>query len=136
MAKVINQPHSQEAPRRETEGQLLTPEEVAERLRVSRPTVYAWLKMGRLQGLRAGKVWRIRPADLDAFLQPEGKGADTDRKHSREEILQFLEADQREPGSAPSRFVQQLRSWREGDRETQQQEWEQLEAVLAEDRLL
>lgn len=97
MAKVIDQTHHPEAPRRETEGQLLTPEEVAERLRVSRPTVYAWLKMGRLPGPRAGKVWRIRPADLEAFLQPEREGVDTGRKYSREEILQFLEADQLDP---------------------------------------
>src|SRR5260370_39501552 len=53
----------------EWEG-LLTPEEVAARLRVSRRTVYAWLKIGRLRGLRAGKAWRIRPEDLDAFLLP------------------------------------------------------------------
>jgi hypothetical protein len=51
-------------------------------------------------------------------------------------LKQFLVADQREPGSPSSRFVQQLRSWREGDPETQRQAWEQLEAVLAEDRLL
>jgi excisionase family DNA binding protein len=49
---------------------LLTPEEVAARLRVTRRTVYAWLKIGRMRGLRAGKGWRIRPADLDAFLLP------------------------------------------------------------------
>ena len=50
-----------------TEG-LMTPEEVAERLRVTRRTIYAWLKIGRLRGLRAGKGWRIAPADLEAFL--------------------------------------------------------------------
>ena len=49
-------------------AELLTPEEVANRLRVTRRTVYTWLKLGRLRGLRAGKGWRIRPADLDAFL--------------------------------------------------------------------
>ena len=54
---------------REGEG-LLTPEEVAARLRVTRRTVYAWLKIGRLRGLRAGKGWRIRPQDLEAFLLP------------------------------------------------------------------
>jgi excisionase family DNA binding protein len=52
------------------EPALLTPEEVAARLRVTRRTVYAWLKVGRLRGLRAGKGWRIRPADLEAFLLP------------------------------------------------------------------
>src|ERR1700737_2924514 len=55
----------------EGEGEgLLTPEEVAARLRVTRRTVYAWLKIGRLRGLRAGKGWRIRPQDLEAFLLP------------------------------------------------------------------
>jgi excisionase family DNA binding protein len=53
-----------------SEPVLLTPEEVATRLRVTRRTVYAWLKSGRLRGLRAGKGWRIRPADLEAFLLP------------------------------------------------------------------
>ena len=32
----------------------LTPEEVADQLRVSRRTVYGWLKLGKLRGLRAG----------------------------------------------------------------------------------
>jgi hypothetical protein len=94
--------------------------------------------MGRLQGLRAGKVWRIRPADLELFLQPEREDTDTRRKYSREESLQFQEAGQLDPGSpspAAARFVQQLRTWREGDAETQRQEWEQLQEVLTEDRL-
>jgi len=52
------------------ETELLTPEEVAKRLRVTRRTVYTWLKLGRLRGLRAGKAWRIAPADLAAFLMP------------------------------------------------------------------
>ena len=85
---------------REVDEVLLTPEEVAEQLRVSRPTVYAWLKIGRLQGLRAGKAWRIRPADLAAFLQPDPAPAPdppAPRLYSREEILAFLEADQLDP---------------------------------------
>jgi excisionase family DNA binding protein len=94
---VIDPLHHRDKATQEPVEPLLTPEEVAERLRVSRPTVYAWLKMGRLQGLRAGKVWRIRPADLEAFLQPEREDAAPDRKYSRAEILQFLEADQLDP---------------------------------------
>ena len=43
----------------------LSAEEVAGRLRVSRRTVYEWLKLGRLRGLRAGKAWRIREEDLE-----------------------------------------------------------------------
>jgi hypothetical protein len=34
------------------------------------------------------------------------------------------------------RFLQLLRSWREGDPEQQRLEWEQLEEVLAEERLV
>jgi excisionase family DNA binding protein len=50
---------------------LYTPEEVAARLRVSRRTVYEWLKLGRLRAFRAGRGWRIRHADLEAFMMPE-----------------------------------------------------------------
>jgi excisionase family DNA binding protein len=96
MARVIEKTAAVEGQPSAQEGGLLTPEEVAGRLRVSRPTVYAWLKMGQLRGLRAGKVWRIQPADLDAFLQqaPAAEKKETGRKYSREEILQFLEEDQ------------------------------------------
>jgi excisionase family DNA binding protein len=88
-------------PREHGEG-LLTPEEVAHRLRVSRPTVYAWLKIGRLRGLRAGKGWRVRSEDLEAFLQPGAAatreaGQPAPRRYSREEILEFLEADRLDP---------------------------------------
>lgn len=48
---------------------MFTPEEVAIKLKVSRRTVYEWLRKGRLHGLRAGQGWRIRPEDLEAFLQ-------------------------------------------------------------------
>lgn len=48
---------------------LYTPEEVADALRVTRRSVYEWLKSGRLRGLRAGNRWRIRGEDVDAFTQ-------------------------------------------------------------------
>jgi excisionase family DNA binding protein len=47
---------------------LLTPEEVATHIRVTRRTVYEWLRRGHLRGLRAGRCWRIRLIDLEAFL--------------------------------------------------------------------
>lgn len=37
----------------------LTPDEVAKELRVTRQTVYMWLRSGRLAGKRFGGVWRI-----------------------------------------------------------------------------
>jgi excisionase family DNA binding protein len=46
-----------------------TPKEVAQELRVTERTVYEWLTSGRLRGMRAGSRWRIRPEDIQAFLQ-------------------------------------------------------------------
>ncbi len=50
---------------------LLTPEQVAEHLVVAERTVYEWLRSGRLRGIKLGRLWRIREADLEAFLQGE-----------------------------------------------------------------
>jgi excisionase family DNA binding protein len=51
-----------------SETALLTPEEVAARLKVKPRTVQEWLRSGRLAGLKLGKLWRIREYDLEAFL--------------------------------------------------------------------
>jgi excisionase family DNA binding protein len=48
---------------------LYTPEQVAEKIQVTRRSVYAWLTTGKLRGLRAGDTWRIAEADLMAFLE-------------------------------------------------------------------
>jgi excisionase family DNA binding protein len=51
------------------DSRLLTPEHVAERLRVSRITVVRWLRQGRIPGRKLGeKIWRVRPEDLQAFI--------------------------------------------------------------------
>jgi excisionase family DNA binding protein len=47
---------------------LLTPGDVAERLKVKPRTVHEWLRIGRLGGLKIGGLWRVRESDLDAFL--------------------------------------------------------------------
>jgi excisionase family DNA binding protein len=48
---------------------LYTPEEVAEKVKVTRRSVYEWLLKGKLRGLRAGDNWRIAETDLMAFLE-------------------------------------------------------------------
>jgi excisionase family DNA binding protein len=53
-----------------SERTLYTAEEVATALRVTRRTVYEWLKIGRLHGTRVGRGWRIRPEDIEAFTRP------------------------------------------------------------------
>jgi len=47
----------------------LTPEQVAEQLQVTEHTVYMWLRNGKLLGRKLGRLWRIAPSDLAAFLE-------------------------------------------------------------------
>jgi excisionase family DNA binding protein len=63
-----------------------TPEEVAQELRVTRRTVYEWLTTGRLRGLRAGSRWRIRPEDVEQFLQPAAPPSGESRTPEKQEI--------------------------------------------------
>jgi excisionase family DNA binding protein len=49
---------------------LLTPEEAAEILAVSPKSIRKWLRQGKLKGVKAGRLWRIRERDLEAFLNP------------------------------------------------------------------
>ena len=52
---------------------LLTTEEVATELRVSRETVRHWLRTGVLSGRHVGpRTWRVKRADLVRFLETDG----------------------------------------------------------------
>lgn len=59
---------------------VLTPEQVAERLQVVPKTIYRWLNDGRLEGIKLGRLWRVREDDLEAFLQAASNQA---RKEKR-----------------------------------------------------
>jgi excisionase family DNA binding protein len=48
---------------------LLTPNEVADLLRVSTMTVYRLIKAGDLRAARIGKSFRISEDDVDRYLQ-------------------------------------------------------------------
>ena len=50
---------------------LITPERTAQLLAVRPKTIRDWLKRGRLKGVRAGRLWRIRERDLEVFLAVE-----------------------------------------------------------------
>lgn len=51
-----------------TDDVFLTTEEVLEYLHVSVRTVYRLIKAGRIPAVRAGRQWRFRKRDLDAWL--------------------------------------------------------------------
>ena len=91
-------------------GEYYTPEEIAESLRVTRRTVYDWLKSGRLPGLRVGRSWRINREALLAFLRPPILQSSPPltapppaqlREFSPQEIREFMEADQLDAETAP-----------------------------------
>jgi excisionase family DNA binding protein len=46
----------------------LTPQEVADLLRVSSMTVYRLIKAGELSAVRVGKAYRISEDDIDRYL--------------------------------------------------------------------
>ena len=49
--------------------EFVTPEEVAERFRVSPKTVRDWLRSGELVGVKVGRSWRIKASDVDRYLE-------------------------------------------------------------------
>lgn len=53
---------------------LLTVQEVADAMRVSRMTVYRLIKAGELPAIRVGRHFRIRGADLDRYLELQTVG--------------------------------------------------------------
>jgi excisionase family DNA binding protein len=56
---------------------IYTPDMAADVLHVSKDTVKSWLRYGSLQGIKAGRQWRIRESDLTLFIN-QGK-LDTDK---------------------------------------------------------
>ena len=51
-----------------TEARLLTVNEVADLLRVSRMTVYRLIKQGDMPSLRVGRGYRLREEDVHSYL--------------------------------------------------------------------
>jgi excisionase family DNA binding protein len=49
-------------------AKFLTPQEVADLLRVSSMTVYRLIKAAELPAVRVGKAYRIREDDIDRYL--------------------------------------------------------------------
>ena len=49
-------------------GEIFTPNEVAQYLKVSKKTVYKMLRSGELPGFKVGKHWRVSRAELGALI--------------------------------------------------------------------
>ncbi len=46
----------------------LRPNEIAQMLDVQEETVRVWLRKGLLVGFKLGNDWRVKPSDLEEFL--------------------------------------------------------------------
>jgi excisionase family DNA binding protein len=52
-----------------TPEKVYTPEGAAEALMVSPKTIREWLRIGKLKGVKIGRLWRVRESDLQEILQ-------------------------------------------------------------------
>ena len=62
--------------------ELLTVQEVAEYLKLSRSTVWRWCQQGKLNAVKLGRGWRIRWSDVNKLVQEEQVREDSERKAS------------------------------------------------------
>lgn len=54
--------------RNPVEPEIMTPEEVADYLRLNRETVYRTLRRGQLPGIKVGSQWRVSRSALNKAL--------------------------------------------------------------------
>lgn len=64
-------------------GQVLTIEELADYLRVSKSAIYRLVQEGRLPGRKVGRSWRFSRPSIDAWLAGGGLSSDTDDAATR-----------------------------------------------------
>ena len=62
---------------------LLTVAEVAEYLRLREPAVRRAIRRGDLRGFKAGREWRVEPADLERFKVEQQNVPDPNRTTPR-----------------------------------------------------
>jgi len=47
---------------------MLTLKEVAQEIKVTRRTVYRWVKLGKLKAIKIDGIWRVRDEDYEKFI--------------------------------------------------------------------
>lgn len=60
-----------------TEIKLYTLEEVADILKISRRTLYTYVKTGKLHAVKIGKHWRVSHDVMEAFISGEATNSNS-----------------------------------------------------------
>jgi excisionase family DNA binding protein len=82
------------------ESDLLSVEQVAERLGLHVRTVRAYVRTGRLKGVRIGKQYRIRREDLAALIGgPSSLESERVRRHRHVDVSVIVQVDVLSPDS-------------------------------------
>jgi excisionase family DNA binding protein len=55
------------------QNDILTLEQAANRAQVAVKTMREWLRTGKLKGIKAGRLWRVRASDLERFFEESAK---------------------------------------------------------------
>lgn len=71
--------------------QVLTVDEVADRLSVKPKTVYEMLKKGQLRGVRAGRLWRVPLIAFEDYLKGRGEALSNEDMAAVREGLQSIQ---------------------------------------------
>ena len=73
---------------------IMTPDQAADYLQVSRETVYRYIRQGKIGASRLGRSYRIPKRNLDLLLWESRTQEDTPlRQYSTNEVAAFLQAD-------------------------------------------
>jgi excisionase family DNA binding protein len=68
-------------------NEVLTIHEAAARLKLKPETVRDWLKLGKLKGVKLGRIWRVDAEDLERLLTGEPTAEDLDDIAAAEDAL-------------------------------------------------
>jgi len=82
--------------------ELLTLPQAIDLLQTTRQTFYRWLKAGRIKGMKIGRQWRFRKADIERFLAGRPAVVDLPIDASIDPLLATLTARLKAVGGAPS----------------------------------
>ncbi|MCA9778127.1 MAG: Flp pilus assembly complex ATPase component TadA, partial [Candidatus Eremiobacteraeota bacterium] len=78
-----------------TTEDMLTIQEAADYLTTSRPTLYRWLREGKVKAMKVGRQWRFKKEELQQFL--EGRGTVVDLPVDLSPFLQALRGHLTDP---------------------------------------